>query len=157
MEVGLDFVCLEFAGEIFGFLLAVEESDDDRTDIETATTEKFDKAEDFGLVRNHVVGANLGMFNGVSINTENNFGVVFEFLKKLNLEVGKKTRESAGGVLVVDEFAAEFEVEFVEHFDAASDFLLLDFEIFVGIKTFFHKPPLNYRLIIANVEKECKW
>ena len=38
MEVGLDFVCLEFASEIFGFLLTVEEGDDDRTDIETATT-----------------------------------------------------------------------------------------------------------------------
>lgn len=48
-------------------------------------------------------------------------------------------------MLVVDEFATEFEVEFVEHFDALFDFAFLDFQIFGCIKTFFHL----YLLIIA--------
>ena len=73
-----------------------------------------------------MVGTDFGVFDGVCVNAEDNFGVVFEFLEELNLEVGEEAGESAGGVLVVDEFTAKFEVEFVEHFDALGDFFLLN-------------------------------
>ncbi len=62
-------------------------------------------------------------------------------------------------MLVVDEFAAEFEVEFVEHFDALFDFAFLDFQIFGCIKTFFHLEPPCYFNIIAWVGRavEKNW
>ena len=127
VEVGFDFVIFELAGEIFGFFLAAEESDDDGADIEAAGAEKFDKAENFGFVGNHMVGANFGMFDGIGVDTEDNFSFVFEFLEKSDFEVGEEAGEGAGSVLIVDEFAAEFEVKFVKHFDAFFDFLLLNF------------------------------
>ena len=102
-----------------------------------------------------MVGADLGVFDSVGIDTEDDFSIVFEFLEEFDFKVGEEARESAGGVLIVDELATEFEVEFVEHFDAAFDLSLLNFEILIGIKTFFHKPPLNYMFIIADGEREC--
>ena len=85
-----------------------------------------------------MVGTDFGMFDGICVDAENDFGLVFEFLEEFNFEIWIEARKGAGGVLVVDEFATEFEVEFVEHFDAFFDFFLLNFEIFVCIKTFFH-------------------
>ena len=102
MEVGFDFVIFELAGKILGFFLTFEKSDDDGTDIEAAGAEEFDEAEDFGFVGNHVVGADFGVFDGVGVDAENDFGVVFEFLEEANLKVGEETREGAGGVLIVD-------------------------------------------------------
>ena len=86
-----------------------------------------------------MVGADFGVFDGARIDAEDDFGVVFEFLEEFNLEIGEEAGKGAGGVLVVDEFATEFEVEFVEHFNTLGDFLFLDFEILGSIETFFHK------------------
>lgn len=63
-------------------------------------------------------------------------------------------------MLVVDELAAEFEVEFVEHFDAVFDLFLLDLEIFFGIKTFFHFTSLLFDLLYHflknnNMTRQC--
>ena len=102
VKVGFDFVIFELAGEIFGFFLAVEEGDDDGADVETASAEEFDETEDFGLVGNHVIGANLGVFDGVGVDAEDDFGFVLEFLKETDFEVGEESREGASGVLIVD-------------------------------------------------------
>ncbi len=127
VKVGFDFVIFELAGEIFGFFLTVEEGDDDGADVEAAGAKEFDEAENFGLIGDHMVGADFGVFDGVGIDAEDDFGFILEFLKETDFEVGEETGKGAGSVLVVDELTAEFEVEFVEHFDAFFDFLLLDF------------------------------
>ena len=90
MEVSFDFVILELAGEIFGFFLAVKQCDDYRTDVKTAGAEKFDETKYFGFVGNHVVGTDFGMFYGIGVDTEDDFGFVFEFLEELDFEVGQK-------------------------------------------------------------------
>jgi hypothetical protein len=59
-------------------------------------------------------------------------------LQESDLEVWEKAGESACGVLIVDEFTTEFEIEFIKHGDALFDFFLLDFQIFIGIKALFH-------------------
>lgn len=81
VEIGVDLVILQLAGEIFGFFLAFEHGDNDGADVEAAGAEEFDEAEDFGLVGNHVVGANFGVFDGVGVDAKDDFGVVFEFLE----------------------------------------------------------------------------
>ena len=50
-------------------------------------------------------------------------------------------------MLIIDEFATEFEIELVEHFDAFFDFFLLNFEILCCIKTFFHETSLIILLL----------
>ena len=110
VKIGFDFVVFEFVGEIFGFFLTIEKCDYDRTDIELFGTKKFDEADNFGFIGNHMVGTNFGFFDGIGVDAKNDFGVVFEFLKKSDFEIGEKARKSASGVLVVDEFAAKFDI-----------------------------------------------
>lgn len=148
MEIGGDLVIFEALSKILSFFLAVKESNDDRTNIKTFSTEEFDKTDDFSFVGNEVVGADFGVLDGARVDAENDFGLVFEFLKKLDFEVGGEAGQSTGGVLIVDELATEFEVELVKHFDAFLDFLFLDFEILFGIKTFFHGTSLVITIII---------
>lgn len=62
-------------------------------------------------------------------------------MKETNFEIGSKTGQNTGGVVVVDEFAAEFKVEFIKNFDALFDFGALESEVFFRVETVFHKPP----------------
>ncbi len=54
-----------------------------------------------------MVGADFGVLDGACIDTENNFGIVFEFLEKPDFEVGEESWERTRSVLVVDELAAK--------------------------------------------------
>ena len=77
VDVGGDFVIFEFFDEFLDFFLAGIEGDDDTVDFDVFGTEKFDEAEDLGFVGNHAVGADFGLFDGVGVDTEEDFGVVF--------------------------------------------------------------------------------
>ena len=147
MKIWLDVVVFELLGEILGFLLAIEEGNDNGVYCDAFVAEELDKAQDLGLVGNHVVGADFGVLDGISINTENNFGIVFEFLEEPNFEVGEESWERTRSVLVVDELAAKLQIELVEHLDALFDFLFLDFEIFLRIETFLHNTSFYYNII----------
>ena len=87
MEISFDFVILEAVSKIFGLFLTFKKRDDDRTDVEALASQKFDEAEDFGFVRNEVIGADFGFFNGVRVNTKNDFGLVFEFLEEFDFKI----------------------------------------------------------------------
>ena len=91
-----------------------------------------------------MVGADFGLLNSVSINTEDYLGVVLEFLEKSDFKIGEESWERTSGVLVVDELAAKLQIELIEHFDALFDFLFLDFEIFLRIETFLHGTSLFF-------------
>ena len=81
MEIGLDVVVFETVGEILGFFLAIEKSNDYGANIEAFGAEEFNKANDFGLVRDHVVGTDFGFLDSIAVDTENNLGIVFELLE----------------------------------------------------------------------------
>ena len=74
-----------------------------------------------------MIGADFGVFDSISVDTENDFGVIFEFLKEADFKIGEKTWECACGMLVVDEFTTKLKVEFIKHSNALFDFLFLDF------------------------------
>lgn len=107
MEIWLDMVIFELLGEILGFLLAIEEGNDNGVYRDAFVAEELDKAQDLGLVGNHVVGADFGLLDSIGIDTKNDLGVVFEFLEETDFEVGEESWERASGVLVVDELAAK--------------------------------------------------
>ena len=88
MEINFDFVIFEFVGKIFGFFLTIKKGDDDRANIEIFGAQEFDEADDFGFVGNHVIGADFGFFDGVSVDAKDDFGDVFEFLEKTDFEIG---------------------------------------------------------------------
>ena len=137
MKIRCDVVIFEFFGKISRLFLAIIKCDHDGAHINTFGAKKFNEAQNFGFIGNHMVGTNFGLFNSVSIDAKNYFSIFFEFLKEANFKIRQETRQSARGVLIVNQFSAKFQIEFIKHFDATLDFFLLDFEIFVCVEAFF--------------------
>lgn len=106
--------------------MAIVEGDDDVIYSDVAAAEKFDEADDFGLVRDDAVGTDFGFFDIAGIDAEDDFDIVTKFLDEANFEIWLKAWEDTGGVVVVYEFAAKFDVEFVKEGDALLDTLFLE-------------------------------
>ena len=69
---------------------------------------EFNEAKNFSFVGNNAIGTNFGLFDVAGIDTENNFGIFFEFLKKANFKIWFETRQHAHGVIIVYKFTPEF-------------------------------------------------
>ena len=101
VEVWFDAVVFKFFSKIFSLFLTIKQSNNNRIYGKAFAAQKFNQAQYFGFVRNHVVSANFTFFNRVGINAKNHLGLIFEFLEKTNLEVWQKARNRACSVLIV--------------------------------------------------------
>ncbi len=118
VNIGGNIIIFKAFNEFFDFFLAVVKSNDDVIDSNITAAEELDKADNFGFVRDDAVGADFGFFDIAGVNTENNFHVFFEFLDEADFKVRFEAWQDASGVVIVDKFAAKFDIEFVEELDS---------------------------------------
>ena len=124
VDIGLDAHALEADAEIVGGMLAVVMGDDDAAHHEATGDELAAKAEDILVVGDAEVSTHLVLNYVLSTDDDDDFNLVADFAEHAQFAVRLETGEHAAGVVVVEEFATEFEVEFaLELLDAFLDVL----------------------------------
>ena len=102
------------------------------------------QTQDVFVVGNAVVAAYLAFLNGVGGHHDNDLGLVLQALQHAHFHVGFETREHAGCVVIIAQFAAKFQIQLTaELVDALADVLRLQLDVFLVIEPDFHaKTPI---------------
>ena len=113
----------------------------DAADVQAEAAENVDQADHVGVVGDAEVAAALVLFDVVRVDRDHDLGLVLELEQHLDLVVRLKARQHAGSVVIVEELAAEFEIQLAaELVDALADALRLQPDVLLTVKTdFSHK------------------
>jgi len=125
--------------------LVVEAGDHYAQNVDPPAPQVVDQFQCIGVIGNAEVGADLFAFDGAGVNAENQVGVVFQLLQQAHFHVGVVAGEYSRRVVVKEQLAAEFKVEFVvETLDPLHDFRGLLFQILLVVKGDYrlHRYPL---------------
>ena len=96
----------------------------DASDVKADATEFVDQAERVQIVGDTEVAALFILFNIVRGNGNDDLRAVSKLIEHLDLTVGKEARKHTGGMIVIEELAAEFQIELSsEGFDSVKNFL----------------------------------
>ena len=140
MVVGLDAHTLEALAIGRGTGLAVVVGDDDTGDEETALHENLAQAQHILVVGDAEVATFLVFLDVGGADDNHDLGIVLQLREHLQFAVGLKAWQHAAGVVVVEQLAAKFQIEFVAKLgDAFLDVLGLYPKVFLVVKTVFHK------------------
>ena len=124
VAVDLDAEGFEPVLELVGDGLAAVVCEDDTADVEADAAECVDQAEGVVVVGDAEVAAALAALDVVGGDGDDDLGLVLHFEQHFHLAVGREAGEDAGGVVIVEELAAEFEIQLAAEFaDAVADVL----------------------------------
>ena len=129
--------------------LAGELGNRDTSNIEPLISVCLDQTENICIVSDAEIPSNLVFFDVFRADDDDNFSLIAELFQKSELTVGSKTRQHAGGVIIVKKFSSEFKVKFVVEFaDSVTNVFRLHFQILFVVKTDFHIFPFQILLCI---------
>ena len=111
MIVDLDAEALEALAEELSAFLPVVVGDDNRAYVQAAVGKLLAQAQQVLVVGDAQVRAHLVLLDVVGRYHHYNLSVVLELEEHVELAVGLKSREHARSVVIVKEFAAEFQVK----------------------------------------------
>ena len=99
-----------------------------------------DEAQHVQIVGDAVVAAHLAADDVLGADDDDDLGLLLELQKHLQLGVRLKAGQHAGSVVIVEQLAAEFQIQLiVKLLDALADMLRLHRKIFVVVKSYFHR------------------
>ena len=109
--------------------------DDDAADIEPAALERVDQAQRVIVIGDAEVAAALAALDVVGRDGDDDLRLVAHLHKHAHFAVGGKARQHARRVVVVEEFAAELQIQLAaELTDALADLFRLHPEVFIVVK-----------------------
>ena len=108
--IDLDIHSLQALAVSFGAGLAVEVGYDDAVDAEPLSDELVPETDDVHIVGDAQVVADLVLLDVNGADHYYDFGIVLHLKQHLELAIRLESREDTACVIVVEEFAAEFEV-----------------------------------------------
>ena len=121
-------------GSIFG--------DADAANIQSFLLEGVNQTQHIQIVGNAVVAPDFAADDIFGADHDDHFGLVLELQQHLQLGVRLKTGQHTGGMIVVKQLAAKFQIEFVVKLgDALADMLRLHDQVLLVIKADLHKIP----------------
>ena len=131
--------------ELIRSRLMVVFCDADGADIEADLTEGVDKTEGIHIIGDSQVAPDFALFHILCIDDDDNFRLVLQLQKHLQFGVRFKARQDAGCMIIIEKFAAEFQIEFAAELgNPLTDPFRLRSEILIIIKTDFHMfPPIG--------------
>ena len=117
--------------------------DDDRAHRKSHGAEDVHEAQHVLVVGDAQVAPHLRSLDVVGVDGDDDLRLVLHGLQHGDLRVGFEAGQHAGGVVVVEELAAEFEVEFAaELVDALANALRLQLDVLVVVESFAHRATL---------------
>ena len=136
VPVGLDAQRLEPLHELVGDGLAAVVRHDDAADIQPDAAEGVDQPQRVVLVGDAEVAAALAALDVVGGDGDDDLGHVLHLEEHAHLAVRLEAGEHARGVIVVEELAAELQIQLAaEMGDAVADVLRLELDVFVVVKS----------------------
>ena len=97
--------------------------DDNAADEQSDAAESVDQPQCVEVVGDTEIAAPLVLFDVVCRYDDDNFGTVGKLTQHLYLAVRLKSRKNAGGVVIVEKLASEFEIQFPsERIDSFENF-----------------------------------
>ena len=125
--------------ELVGSMLTVVMGDNHGTHHEVATHEFLPQSQHILVVGDAQVGTYLVLHDVLCRYHDDNFQLVAQLRKHPQLRVGAETWQHAAGMVVVEEFATQFQIQFsVELRNALTDVLTLYLEVFLVVKSYLH-------------------
>ena len=112
MYIGLDAQPLQAVTEGIGGMLTVVVGDDHRADHEAPALELVAQTEHILVVGDAQVGTHLVLLDVLGTDDDDDLDAVSQLAEHTQFAVGLEAGQDAGGMMVVEEFAAEFEIEF---------------------------------------------
>ena len=98
-----------------------------------------DEAQNIEVVGDAVVAAHLVADDVLRADDDDDLGLILQLQQHLQLRVRLETGQHAGGVVVIEQLSAEFQIQLVvELRDPLADVLRLHLKVFVVVKSFFH-------------------
>ena len=135
MQIGADAQHLEPLAEGIGDGLAAVVRDDDAADVQADAAEGVDQAQGVVLVGDAEVAAALRALDIIRGDGDDDLRLVLHLEQHLHLAVRLEAGEHARGVVVVEQLAAEFQIQLAAEFaDAVPDVLGLELHIFLIVK-----------------------
>ena len=122
-----------------GGRLARKAGQNDAAHIQTVRCEGIHEAQQIHVVGDAQVAADLVLLNIGRVDDDHDLHLVAQGLQHCDLGVGSKARQHPGSVVIVEQLASEFKVEFASELcDPFFDVTGLCLQIFVIIKTDLH-------------------
>ena len=107
--------------------------------IQAHPLEGVDQAQHIQIVGDAVIAADLAAHNVLSADDDDDLRLILQLQQHLQLAVRLEARQHAGGMIVVEQLAAELQIQLVvKLLDALADMLGLHRKIFVVVKSNFH-------------------
>ena len=137
MPENLDAEIGEAVDERVGGRLTGIVRDHDAADVKTALAERVHKPQSVHVIGDAEVGAHFVLFDGDRGYDDDDLRLVRQLEQHVDLAVGLEAGEDAGGVVIVEELAAEFQIQFVPELGQAfADALGLQGEVLLIVKAF---------------------
>ena len=106
---------------------------------QTPLLKRVDEAQHVEVVGDAVIAAHLVADDVLGADDDDDLSLILELQQHLQLGVRLETGQHAGGVVVIEQLAAEFQIQLVvELRDPLPDVLRLHLKVFVVVKSFFH-------------------
>ena len=100
---------------------------------------RVDEAQHVEVVGDAVIAAHLVADDVLGADDDDDLSLILELQQHLQLGVRLEAGQHAGGVVVIEQLAAEFQIQLVvELRDPLPDVLRLHLKVFVVVKSFFH-------------------
>ena len=106
---------------------------------ETHGAEDIQQAQDVFVIGDAQIAAHLVLLDIVSVDGDDDLNVLGHLLQHTDLAVGLKARQHARGMVVVEQLAAEFQIQLAaELADPLADMLSLQSQVFIVVETDAH-------------------
>ena len=127
---------LEALDELLGGALLAVVGDHDAADVEADAPEGVDEAQGVLVIGDPQIAAALGALDVVRREHDHDLRVVLHLQQHLHLAVRLKARQNPGGVIVVKELPAEFQIQLAAELgNPVPDVLGLKLHIFLVVET----------------------
>ena len=148
MLIGADAAALQLRDELVDGRAVFVAGDDDAVDGQFVFAERIDQAHDLQIVRDAVVRPRLVGDDVAGVDRDDDLGVVLHAGQQLDLRVFVESGQHSRRVLVVDQFAAEFQIQPLAgvSVDPLQDVFRLLFQILFRIKPDVHDFPSNTKM-----------
>ncbi len=121
--------------ELLGRRLSRIMCDDHTADKESDAGKRVDQTKDVLVISDTQISSAFILLDRVRADDQNDLGLVLELQEHLYLAVRLETRKHAGGMIIVEKFAAELQIQFSsETVDPVPNILRLKSHIFLVIK-----------------------
>ena len=153
--VDLDAQCDQTAFERIGSSLTCILGDNDRTDIQTDAAECVDQTQDIDIIGDTQIRADFVLLDVASRDGDDDFSLIGHLREHAHLAVGCEAGQNAGSVVVVEQLAAELQIELAaELCDALFDVFGLHGQIFVVVESnFVHNLGPSFYITVTRSDK----